>query len=349
MKGIHKVILGIIIFLAFSTGAAAQFNTGGFGQQNTPGAQSTSAPVPGAARTDTTNQVFSFKVLGKGLAHKSTMPVGYAFGAGMVIPGLGQFYNKDYWKIPIIWAGMGTCIGLGVHNLNLYKASVAKTYKLGTSVATGIAAPGSLAGGTFDREGYTIYPEQRYKDISTAYFIGAGLIYWASLLDVNFCYEIHTDKSAGKATIYSILLPGLGQAYNGEYWKIPIYTGLSATGIYLWTFFNTQYRRFKRIHNEATSPAGNYTGPISAETALWYRDSYRRNRDLAIVGTMLVYVLNIIDANVFSYMGNFDITDDLAVRLEPAVISPIETGNIAMSPGLAGQESALGMRMSISF
>lgn len=348
MKGIHKVILTVAILMVSGTGAMAQYNTGSFGQQNIPGAQASSDPVPGAARTDTTHQIFSFKVLGRGLAHKSTMPVGYAFGAGLFVPGLGQYYNKDYWKIPVIWAGMGTCIGLGVHNLNLYKASAAKVHRMATATASGISVPGAAVG-SFDMEGMAIYPEQRYKDISTAYFIGAGLIYWASLLDVNISYEIKTDKSAGKATIYSILLPGLGQAYNGEYWKIPIYTGLSATGIYLWTFFNTQYQRFKRIHNEATSPAGNYSGPISAETALWYRDSYRRNRDLAIVGTMLVYVLNIIDANVFSYMGNFDITDDLAVRLEPAIISPIETGNIAMSPTFAGQESALGMRMSISF
>lgn len=335
-------------FVLSSFEASAQFDTNRnntFGQNNY-----STKPDANAAHADTAQQVFSFKTLFRGLAHKQEMPIGYAFGASMIIPGLGQYYNRDYWKIPVIYAGMGTCIGLGVHNLNMYKKSISYP-SMPQQHLTQLEYKHELASGGHNftwRSEEAVAQSLAYKRKSTAYFIGAGIIYWASLLDVNVSYKINTDKSAGKATIYSILCPGAGQAYNGEYWKIPIYSTLTATGIYLWTFFDTQYHRFKRIHNEATNPDIPYTGPISAQTALWYRDSYRRNRDLSIVGTLLVYVLNIIDANVFSYMNDFDVTDDLAVRLEPTVISPINI-DYASSSFNYGHDSALGLNIRFTF
>ena len=84
--------------------------------------------------------------------------------------------------------------------------------------------------------------------------VGAGLIYWGSLMDGAACYKKDIHPHPGRATIYSILLPGLGQAYNGEYWKIPIYWGCIAGSIHFLYTNNTNYQRFKRIHNEATNP-----------------------------------------------------------------------------------------------
>ena len=261
MKHIYKCALLALTILLLSAGEIfAQFPMGGgFGSSSGQTVNNRQA------RNDTTvEQVFSFKRLFRGLAHKDTMAVGYAFGASMIVPGLGQVYNRDYWKIPVIYAGLGTTIGFGVHYNNLYKQSAA--------AAEGI-------------EGAV--PNQKYKDISTACFIGAGLIYWAQLLDVNISYDIKTTKSAGKATVYSILFPGAGQIYNEEYWKVPIYTGGLTAGVYFWTFYNKQYQRYKRIHNEATNPDIPYEGPIAAETALYYRDSFRRSRDIAVVATVL--------------------------------------------------------------
>ncbi len=324
MKHIYKCALLALTILLLSAGEIfAQFPMGGgFGSSSGQTVNNRQA------RNDTTvEQVFSFKRLFRGLAHKDTMAVGYAFGASMIVPGLGQVYNRDYWKIPVIYAGLGTTIGFGVHYNNLYKQSVA--------AAEGI-------------EGAV--PDQKYKDISTACFIGAGLIYWAQLLDVNISYDIKTTKSAGKATVYSILFPGAGQIYNEEYWKVPIYTGGLTAGVYFWTFYNKQYQRYKRIHNEATNPDIPYEGPIAAETALYYRDSFRRSRDIAVVATVLVYFLQIIDANVFSYMADFDISDNLAVnvKLEPTIISPLNLEYASVGTAL-GADSAVGLRIGINF
>ena len=62
------------------------------------------------------------------------------------------------------------------------------------------------------------------------------------------------------------------------------------------------YKRFKRIHNEATNPDGGYTGSIPAERALYFRNVYRRYRDYSVVAIVGSYLLQVIDANVFAYM-----------------------------------------------
>ena len=86
---------------------------------------------------------------------------------------------------------------------------------------------------------------------------------------------------------------------------------------------NRQYTRFKRIHNEASEAGGSVQG-ISAETAKWYRDVYRRYRDYSILSIVAVYVLQVMDANVFAYMHDFEVSDDIAMRVEPAIIPPSE-------------------------
>ena len=126
----------------------------------------------------------------------------------------------------------------------------------------------------------------------------------------------------GKATLYSILLPGLGQAYNGEYWKIPIYWGVLIGTVHYYETNTVNYKRFKRIHHEATSPESTYTGNISAQTALYYRDVYRRYRDWSVVSIAAAYLLQVIDANVFSYMQDFEVSDDIAMQIRPTVITP---------------------------
>lgn len=95
--------------------------------------------------------------------------------------------------------------------------------------------------------------------------------------------------------------------------KIPIYyTGLMCLAHFLVTN-NTNYLRYKRIYNNAaTAENSTYDGPVSALTAKYYRDVYRRYRDYSVVALAGFYLLQIIDANVFSYMQNFELGDDIS-------------------------------------
>ena len=177
--------------------------------------------------------------------------------------------------------------------------------------------------------------------------VGAGLIYWGTLLDGVVNYESETDPLPGRATIYSILLPRLGQIYNGELYKVPIYWGGLMISAHFLTTNHTNYIRFKNIHNEATT-SDSYSGPISGETAKWYRDVYRRYRDYSIVATALVYVLQVIDANVFAYMHDFEVTDDISMHFEPTIISP-DNAYAMHSTRMSPSQNAVGLRVGLTF
>ncbi len=127
------------------------------------------------------------------------------------------------------------------------------------------------------------------------------------------------EHSPRKATIYSTVLPGLGQAYNKKYWKIPIvYAGLGALG-YSFVFNNDKYKTFRsayiaRLDGDPLT-GDNYENIYTAENLKVLRDYYRRNRDLSVVGFAAVYVLNIIDAHVDAHLFYFDLSDDISFKL----------------------------------
>lgn len=132
------------------------------------------------------------------------------------------------------------------------------------------------------------------------------------------------NHSAKKATLYSTALPGLGQAYNKKYWKIPIvYAGFGAM-TYFFTINNSRYLKFKkaltlRYDNDPTT-VDNYEGEYNDQSLIEYQDYYRRNRDLSVIGFALFYVLNIVDASVDANLYYFDVSDDLSLQWSPALL-----------------------------
>ena len=328
-KILKYLILIPVLVVGFSVCAHAQFKEEAF-------TQSYNAPDDTTSANDTSDKMFSFKELFGGVAHKQDLRIGTMFAGSLFMPGISQIYNRDYWKLPIIYGGIGVCAGLGGHYLHKYNVSKKKYEELQSLLPP-------------DMSGVNITPGIDYnaKRTGTILMVGAGLIYWGSLMDgaINYKKDIHPHP--GRATVYSILLPGLGQAYNGEYWKIPIYWGcLIGSAHFLYTN-NVNYQRFKRIHNEATNPDVEYTGPIPAETAVWYRDVYRRYRDYSIVATALFYLLQVIDANVFAYMHDFEVSDSISMRLEPAVV-PADN-MFAMTPSSVTAGSSIGLRLGFRF
>ena len=298
----------MFLLVGFAYHSNAQFKEGAFTQTYNNDADSTGV-------RDTSDKLFSFKEYFGGLAHKNKLKIGTMFGGSIVLPGTAQIYNKQYWKLPIIYGGIGALAGTGGYYLNKYNQS----------------------GGT----------DIQAKTTGTYLLLGAGLVYWGSLMDGVVSFKSTKVPDPGRATIYSILLPGLGQIYNGEYFKVPIYWGCLLGAAHFWMTNNTNYVRFKRIHNEATTDP-NYTGSISGETAKWYRDEYRRYRDYSILATVAFYLLQVIDANVFAYMHDFEVSEDISMRLEPAVIAPDNMYAIHTNSYYGGQ-NAIGMRLGFRF
>ena len=331
---IRYISLLIICLAGFAVRSEAQFKEEAFRQ---------SYNADSTATADTADKLFSFKEYAGGLAHKNKMKIGSMFVGSVVLPGTAQIYNKDYWKLPVIYGGIGALAGTGGYYLHQHKITQNR-YDKWFSEKTAFETKYQIE---YPFEAPALDLESKKK--GTWLLIGAGMFYWGSLLDGVISYESETEPNPGRATLYSALLPGLGQIYNGEYFKVPIYWGGLMASVHFLTTNDLNYKRFKRIHNEATNPGSGYNQQISAETAKWYRDVYRRYRDYSIVATAAVYLLQVIDANVFAYMHDFEVSDDISMNIEPAVISPYNTYAINTPMPMNAGQNAIGMRVGFTF
>lgn len=334
-KTLRHILAFLICLAGFAIEASAQFKEEAF-------TQSYNDPSDTTGVADTAAKLFSFKDWAGGMSHKHTIKIGTMFAGSVFMPGTAQYYNKDYWKMPVFYAGMGAFAGTGGYYMHKY----VKTKKAYDAFNTEKEAFELKYGGIeYPFEAPVLDLDAKKK--GTWLLVGAGLFYWGSLLDGVICYESEKEPNPGRATIYSALLPGLGQIYNGELFKVPIYWGCLLGSIHFLATNNTNYKRFKRIHNEASME--NSQSPISAETAVWYRDVYRRYRDYSIVATALFYFLQVIDANVFAYMHDFEVNDDISMKVEPAMIPPDNAYALHSSPGTSLNHSAFGLKLGFTF
>ncbi len=127
--------------------------------------------------------------------------------------------------------------------------------------------------------------------------------------------------SPRKASLYSTMLPGLGQAYNRKYWKIPLVYGLGAYTVYAAMANNNIYKGYRNAYRIRTDgdPAtlDEYVGLENDFTLQQRRDEFRRDRDYFWILTGVVYVLNIVDAAVDAHLFYFDVSDKLSMQFLP--------------------------------
>jgi len=131
--------------------------------------------------------------------------------------------------------------------------------------------------------------------------------------------------SPSKAAFYSAILPGLGQMYNGKYWKAPVVWGAMGTSIYFYLDNNNEYNRYRTafklrqagLRDEFTNIDGSTlisrNGLISAQKTL------KSNRDLSLLTTLVFYVLQIVEASVNAHLLQFNTNDNLS--FSPTIIS----------------------------
>jgi hypothetical protein len=134
----------------------------------------------------------------------------------------------------------------------------------------------------------------------------------------------------GKAGLFSLVVPGLGQAYNRRWWKIPLAIGAEATAIIIladniraWNRWDTEYRSILA----GNPPTINEN--INLEGARSRRNLARQNRDYAVVGLIAVHIIVAADAFVDRHLIEFDVDDDLSIKASP--ISPYPGLNIVMT------------------
>lgn len=170
------------------------------------------------------------------------------------------------------------------------------------------------------------------------------------------------QRSPKKASIYAALFPGLGQIYNKKYWKLPVVYGGYAGLIYVLGWNNNNYSDYAQgyriiaqyssaaslkpderlfLTNLVKNPSIRLDNPATftyiSDQLKSGKDFFRRNRDLTIICIAMMHVLSIIDASVDANLFDFDINNDISMRIEPM---PINVGT---------QNTGMGLNIAIHF
>lgn len=136
-------------------------------------------------------------------------------------------------------------------------------------------------------------------------------------------------SEASKAALRSAILPGLGQAYNKKYWKIPIVYAALAVPTYL--FFDNKrwydkcrYAYGIKYYNDTSTVSDLPTDgidprlkPLSTESTKLYRNEFRKNMDYSVLAFLLLWGLQVADAAVDAHLHSFSVTEDLSLRIKP--------------------------------
>jgi len=141
-----------------------------------------------------------------------------------------------------------------------------------------------------------------------------------------------------KAAFYSAVLPGLGQAYNKKFWKIPIVYGAIGTGLYFYLDNNKLYKQYRNAYKRrlAGFTDDEFYGPgdtpfLSDEALIRAQRTLKRNKELSMLVTVGLYVLNIIEANVDAHLLQYNLDENLALKPFMDLNNPNYTTQIGLS------------------
>jgi hypothetical protein len=145
---------------------------------------------------------------------------------------------------------------------------------------------------------------------------------------------INDPHTPSKAAFYSAVVPGLGQAYLGKAWKVPIiYAAIGASLYYydqnnkIMNSYRTAYKR--RLNGFFDDEFLEKAIPIETEQLLIGMEFHKNYRDIAIVLAAAAYMLNILEANVSAHLLQFNVSEDLSVT--PNIIVDQEVRGIRLA------------------
>jgi hypothetical protein len=143
-----------------------------------------------------------------------------------------------------------------------------------------------------------------FQTLDTIYHLGEEAILQADTLEV----KVRKPKSPSRALMYALVLPGLGQAYNGKYWKIPIVWGAMGAAGYAVYYNSGMYRQavVNYIDNENDSNERIVRG-------------WKRNMELSYIVCVLVYGLQVLDAYVDANLSTWDVNNNLSLGISPTL------------------------------
>jgi Family of unknown function (DUF5683) len=152
-------------------------------------------------------------------------------------------------------------------------------------------------------------------------------------------------KDPHKASIYSAILPGAGQVYNGKIWKVPIiYTALGISA-YAYFYNKSWYDKCQYALAVANSGTTNQDslnavdpkllplvqqGSSASNYIINYRNDFRKNQDYSALFFLLFWGLNIVDASVDAHLHSFNVSNDLSFKIKPAFMPVSNAAGISL-------------------
>ena len=133
-----------------------------------------------------------------------------------------------------------------------------------------------------------------------------------------------------KAAFYSAIIPGLGQAYIGKAWKVPIVYAAIGASLYYYDVNNKEMNKYRtaykrRLNGFFDDEFLDTDIPITTEQLLLGMDFHKNYRDISMILAAAAYMLNILEANVSAHLLQFNVSDDLSVTPN-FVLDPQQTG-----------------------
>ena len=170
---------------------------------------------------------------------------------------------------------------------------------------------------------------------------------WGQINDSSFVntkekailFEEYSTLDPNKAAIYSAILPGLGQIYNGQYFTVPLIYGVFLGLVHgirysdgLYNDFTNALRAEEDGDPNTINGFGQYMSVSNLERN---RETVRRNRDYLIIWTVALYLVQVAHAHIAAHLHEFEINEGLSMKLKPKFeTSPVFSRSVGITLAL---------------
>ena len=138
---------------------------------------------------------------------------------------------------------------------------------------------------------------------------------------VVFEGELDTRKpidplTPSRAAFYSAVLPGLGHVHLKQYWKVPVVYAALGAGMYFYLDNDKEYRRYRNAYKRrlAGYEDDEFFGSVTDDGLREIQKRLRRNKELSLLVTAGIYILNIVWANVDAHLLQYNVDDNLSLK-----------------------------------